>query len=264
MARIELRDIGVSVPVWGQGREAHKVLLDGLTADLTERRIAIIGANGSGKSTLLRLLNGLTTVTSGQVLIDGIDPAKDAKAVRGRVGFIFTDPLSQLVMSTPADDIELSLRKNMKDRKARRAGAVEILDQRGLGKVADQSIYDLSGGERQLVSMATVLAVEPSIIVADEPTTLLDLRNKMLVGEALMSLEQQVVVATHDLELAARADRALVIEGGHCVFDGRPDAAIYFYRGLMNPSTGSGNVAEGSGNVAEDSGNVAEGSGNVA
>ena len=105
MARIELRDIGVSVPVWGQGREAHKVLLDGLTADLTERRIAIIGANGSGKSTLLRLLNGLTTVTSGQVLIDGIDPAKDAKAVRGRVSntsAAFAASSSPLVPDAPA------------------------------------------------------------------------------------------------------------------------------------------------------------------
>lgn len=236
MARIELRDVGVSVPVWGEGGQAQKVLLDGITADLVERRVAVIGSNGSGKSTLLRLLNGLTTLTRGQVLVDGLDPATDAKAVRQKVGFVFTDPLSQLVMSTPADDIELSLRKRVKDRKARRAMAEEVLATRGLGRVAHQSIYDLSGGERQLVSMATVLAVEPSVIVADEPTTLLDLRNRMLVGEALMGLDQQVVVATHDLELAARADRALVIDGGRCIFDGAPDEAIETYRERMAAS----------------------------
>lgn len=234
MSRIEFREVGVSVPFWGErGRQQHKQLLGGITAELTERRVAIIGANGSGKSTLLRLLNGLVGATSGQVLVDGLDPAREAKAVRQKVGFIFTDPLSQLVMSTPADDLELSLRKRIKDRRARRERAVQILQQRGLGHVADQSIYDLSGGERQLVSMATVLAVEPGIVVADEPTTLLDLRNRILVAEALMGLEQQLVVATHDLELAARADRALVIDSGRCVFDGAPDEAIEHYRHLM-------------------------------
>ncbi|MGO4956920.1 energy-coupling factor ABC transporter ATP-binding protein [Luteococcus sp. Sow4_B9] len=235
MSRIQFREVGVSVPVWGErGQQHHKQLLSGITADLTERRIAIIGANGSGKSTLLRLLNGLASATSGQLLVDGIDPAKDPKAIRQKVGFIFTDPLSQLVMSTPADDLELSLRKRLKDRKQRRQRALEILDERGLGRVADQSIYDLSGGERQLVSMATVLAVEPDVVVADEPTTLLDLRNRLRVGEALMDLDQQLVVATHDLDLAARADRALVIEAGRCVFDGSPDAAIDHYRQLMH------------------------------
>lgn len=240
MARIQLEDVGVGVPVWGQGHEATKVLLEGITADLVERRIAVIGANGSGKSTLLRLLNGLATATSGRVLVDGLDPATDAKQVRQRVGFVFTDPLSQLVMSTPADDLELSLRRTVKDRRARRERALQILADRGLAKVADQSIYDLSGGERQLVSMATVLAVEPSVVVADEPTTLLDLRNRGLVGEALMSLDQQVVVATHDLDLAARADRALVIDSGRCVFDGPPAEAISAYTERMVPPAGPG------------------------
>lgn len=234
---IEFRDVGVTVPVWGQGGTQHdKTLLAHLDVSLPEHRVAVIGANGSGKSTLLRLLNGLLTASTGQVLVDGIDPAKDAKAARRHVGFVFTDPLSQLVMSTPADDIELSLRKRIRSRHERRARALELLDARGLARVADQSIYDLSGGERQLVSLTTVLAVEPSVVVADEPTTLLDLRNRMQVTEALMSLPQQLVVATHDLELASRADRALVIDGGNLVFDGTPAQAIDFYRERMAAS----------------------------
>lgn len=234
---IEFNDVEVAVPVWAPGGgQASKVLLSGLDVRLTEPRVAIIGANGSGKSTLLRLLNGLVKASSGRVLVDGLDPCRDAREVRRHVGFVFTDPLSQLVMSTPADDIELSLRKTIKNRTERRARAVELLAERGLGEVADQSIYDLSGGERQLVSLTTVLAVEPSVVVADEPTTLLDLRNRVQVSQALMSLPQQVVVATHDLELAARADRALVIDEGRLVFDGDPAAAIDFYRSRMAES----------------------------
>lgn len=84
-----------------------QALLDGVDLALGERRIAVIGANGSGKSTLLR--------SSGRVVIDGLDTADDAREVRRRVGFVFTDPLSQLVMSTPIDDIELGLRKRLRN-----------------------------------------------------------------------------------------------------------------------------------------------------
>ncbi|XVX20466.1 energy-coupling factor ABC transporter ATP-binding protein [Actinomycetota bacterium] len=244
---IELHDVSVAVPVWGDGgRQRTKQLLAGVSASLAEQRVAVIGANGSGKSTLLRLLNGLITASSGRVLVDGIDPARDGKGARQRVGFVFTDPLSQLVMSTPADDIELSLRKRIRDRRERAARAQAILDERGLGDVAHQSIYDLSGGERQLVSLATVLAIEPAIVVADEPTTLLDLRNRMEVCEALLGLPQQLLYATHDLDFAAQADRALVIHEGRLSFDGSAAEAISHYRGLMASGTrASGTRASG-------------------
>ena len=231
---IEFRAVSVDVPVWGEGgRQATKRLLSDVTVTLPEQRVAVLGANGSGKSTLLRLLNGLVEASSGQVLVDGIDVGREPKKARAHVGFVFTDPLSQLVMSTPADDIELSLRKRVKGRNERRAQAVELLTERGLGELADRSIYDLSGGERQLVSLTTVLAVEPSVVVADEPTTLLDLRNRGEVTRALMSLEQQVVIATHDLELAAACDRGLVIDEGRLVFDDGAPEAVAHYRGLM-------------------------------
>ena len=231
---IEFRAVSVDVPVWGEGgRQATKSLLSGVTVTLPEQRVAVLGANGSGKSTLLRLLNGLVEASSGQVLVDGIDVGREPKKARAHVGFVFTDPLSQLVMSTPADDIELSLRKHVKGRNERRAQAVGLLTERGLGELADRSIYDLSGGERQLVSLTTVLAVEPSVVVADEPTTLLDLRNRCEVTRALMSLEQQVVIATHDLELAAACDRGLVIDEGRLVFDDGAPEAVAHYRGLM-------------------------------
>ena len=231
---IELQGVQVvvSVPRAG-GRPLRRILVAETTLTLAERRIAVIGANGSGKSTLLRLLNGLVLPTSGHVLVDGLDTRDQGREVRRRVGFIFTDPLAQLVMATAADDVELSLRRDVPDRTERRRRALALLEQRGLGRFADQSVYDLSGGERQLVALTSVLAADPVIVVADEPTTLLDLRNRTLIQRALSEVGQQVIVATHDLEIAADADRVLVVDDGRVVADGAPGPTIASYLELM-------------------------------
>ncbi len=211
-----------------------RVLLDGVDLELTESRVAVIGANGSGKSTLLRLVNGLMTPTRGTVTVAGFDTVRAARQVRRRVGFVFTDPLAQLVMPTPVEDIELSLRRTVRDRRARTEQALSLLRERGLEHVARSSVYDLSGGERQLVALTSVLAVEPEVIVADEPTTLLDLRNRCRFREALAGLPQQVLYATHDLELAAEADRVLVVDQARIVADDSPEPALRHYRELAS------------------------------
>ncbi|MBG6181015.1 energy-coupling factor ABC transporter ATP-binding protein [Arthrobacter sp. CAN_A1] len=221
---------GAAVSVDGPGQPRQ--ILEPLTLTLSERRIAVIGANGSGKSTLLKLINGLITPTAGRVLVDGLNTMKAGRAVRQRVGFVFTDPLSQLVMPTGREDVELSLRATIRNPADRRSAALAVLDRFGLAPRADQSIYDLSGGERQLMALATVLAVNPAILVADEPTTLLDLRNERRVRSLFRTLDQQVVFTTHDLDFAADSDRVLVIDAGRLVFDGAPRAAIDRYRGL--------------------------------
>ncbi|WP_334171145.1 energy-coupling factor ABC transporter ATP-binding protein [Sinomonas sp.] len=232
MSRIELAEVRVSVPVDGDCGPREKVVLDGVDAVLTERRVAVVGANGSGKSTLLRLLNGLVEPSSGTVRIDGLDAQQETRAVRQRVGFVFTDPLSQLVMPTGREDVELSLRRRHRERSVRAAAAQDVLDRFGLARLADQSVYELSGGERQLMALAVVLAVEPAVLVLDEPSTLLDLRNRELLRRTLAALPQQVVLSTHDLELALDADRVLVVEAGRVAFDGEPAEAVRFYREL--------------------------------
>lgn len=229
---IELRAVSVVIPAWRQG-DADRVLLDDISLRLPERRIAIVGANGSGKSTLLRLLNGLRTPTSGTVLVDGLSTVADARQVRQHVGFVFTDPLAQLLMSTPVEDVALSLQARIRNKKERTLRALGLLEERGVGHVAHQSIYDLSGGERQLVALTSVLAVEPRVIVADEPTTLLDLRNRQALRRTLASLEQQVIYSTHDLEFAADADRVIVIDEGRILADGAPSEALDCYVGAM-------------------------------
>jgi biotin transport system ATP-binding protein len=228
---IELRGVWVTVPGAAPGIEPRALLKD-VTCTLTEQRIAVIGANGSGKSTLLRLLNGLILPSRGKVLVDGLDTATDGSAVRRRVGFVFTDPLAQLVMPTPIEDVELSLRRTVA-RPARRGRAAELLGAYGLGHLQHSSVYDLSGGERQLVALVSVLAVDPQVVVADEPTTLLDLRNRNRIRDELSRLDQQVIVATHDLELAQDAERVLVVENGRIVADGPPATAIAAYVELV-------------------------------
>ncbi|MDV8148201.1 ABC transporter ATP-binding protein [Arthrobacter sp. B10-11] len=223
---------GVSVRVAVDGRPDPKTLLDGISLHLTEQRIGVIGANGSGKSTLLRLLNGLVAPSRGQVTIDGADTVDSVRAVRRKVGFVFTDPLSQLVMPTGREDVELSLRRSVRNPGERRDAAAAMLNRFGLMPLADQSIYELSGGERQLMALAAVLAVEPAVLVLDEPSTLLDLRNRELLRRTIAGLSQQIVMSTHDLDLVRDMDRVLVVDSGRVVFDGGADAAVEHYRAL--------------------------------
>ncbi|MFL4476406.1 energy-coupling factor ABC transporter ATP-binding protein [Paeniglutamicibacter sp. MACA_103] len=233
---IRFNNAGLSVPA-DDPAQAPRTILAPCTLELTEPRIAVIGANGSGKSTLLRMLNGLVSPSTGTVTVHGFDTVRQAKAVRQRVGFLFTDPLSQLVMPIVAEDVELSLKAGHRDRRARSAAALDALAALGLEHLAQRSIYDLSGGERQLVALCSVLAAGQDILVADEPTTLLDLANNELLQATLGGLRQQVIYATHDLDFAAAADRALLVAGGRVVFDGDAPEAVAEYRRLVR--TGS-------------------------
>jgi len=213
--------------------ESGVSILRPTTVTLTEQRIGVIGGNGSGKSTLVRLLNGLVQASSGRVLVDGVDVDTRGSEVRRRVGFCFTDPAAQLVMPTCVEDVELSLRRTIPDRAARRTAALDVLARFGLSDRADVSVHALSGGQRQLLALAGVLAAEPDVLIADEPTTLLDLRNARLVAEVLFGLPQQLVLVTHDLDLVRRCDRVLVVEDGAVRFDGRADDAVTDYVGSV-------------------------------
>lgn len=225
MATIELTDVTVTAPT----ADGHVTLLRDVSACLTEQRVVVVGANGSGKSTLARLVNGLVTASTGTVRVDGLDVATDGPAVRRRVGFVFTQPSAQLVMPTVLEDVALSLRRHVPDKREREARARAVLADIGLGEHADTSVHALSGGQQQMLALAGVLACEPSVVVADEPTTLLDLRNARAVEERLLSMPQQLVLVTHDLALARRCDRALVVEDGRVSVDADPEAAVAHY-----------------------------------
>lgn len=211
----------------------ERVVLRSVTATLAERRIGIIGANGSGKSTFARLLNGLVLPEAGTVSVDGVTTAKDAAAVRREVGFVFTDPDAQIVMPTVAEDVAFGLRKRRlgKDKVSRLVA--DALSRVGLGDHADHPAHLLSGGQKQLLAITSVLITEPRILVCDEPTTLLDLPNTRRVLAMLDALPQQVIMVTHDLGSVAEYDRVLVFHEGRIAADDAPGPAVAYYRSLV-------------------------------
>ena len=226
MARIGLDRVTVRrATAEGDLLTLHKTSLT-----ITEQRVALVGPNGSGKSTIARLVNGLVPAATGTVRLDGLDVAREGREVRRRVAFSFTDPKAQLVMPTAGEDVALSLRRTVRDKTERRGAAREVLERFGLGGLEDRSVHALSGGQAQMLALAGVLATDPDVLVADEPTTLLDLANSRRVGDLLLSLPQQLLLVTHDLELAARCERALLVDGGRVVADGPATEVVAHYR----------------------------------
>ncbi|EGD56507.1 energy-coupling factor ABC transporter ATP-binding protein [Gordonia neofelifaecis] len=211
-----------------------RVVLRGITLEIPERRVGVIGANGSGKSTLARMINGLVLPAGGTVTVNGLDVRKNKRKVRRDVGFIFSDPDRQIIMPTVAEDIELSLSRIVSDKAQRRARAREVLADFGLDGHADQPAHQLSGGQKQLLALAAVMVVGPSILVADEPTTMLDLRNALMLRRVFAGLDEQLVVLTHDLPMLDDFDRVIVLDDGRVVADDEPAPAIAFYRNLMS------------------------------
>jgi biotin transport system ATP-binding protein len=224
---------GIRFDSVSHGFESNPVLCD-ITLHLTERRIGIVGANGSGKSTLVRMINGLVTPDTGTVTVNGLDVRRQAKLVRREVGFIFTNPDNQIVMPTVQEDVAFTLRRRGLAPAEIAARTVEALDRFGLTALAERPAHRLSGGQKQLLALAAVLVAEPSIVVADEPTTLLDARNTRLITGLLVSLTQQVVVVTHDLDVLDGFDRVIVIDEGAVVADDVPDVALAAYLSLLS------------------------------
>lgn len=209
----------------------HKIaVLSDISLTLNAPSTAVLGLNGSGKSTLFKLLNGLETPTAGSVRVGGLAVSEHVNLLRQKVGFLFANPAAQLVMPTGLEDVELSLRASISERTARTAKAQEILMKVGMGHRATHSVYDLSGGERQLIALATVLAVEPEILLLDEPTTLLDLRNRIKLMELLKTLDQQLIISTHDLDLATTCKQAVVIHNGRVLAQGASVEVIKKYQ----------------------------------
>ncbi|WP_415973367.1 energy-coupling factor ABC transporter ATP-binding protein [Rhodococcus sp. 077-4] len=211
----------------------ERQVLHGIELEFDERRIGIIGSNGSGKSTLARMINGLIKPDTGRVTVDGIDAAKKGAQVRKKVGFVFTDPDSQIVMPTVAEDLAFSLRRSGLSKAEVAERVEEILVRFRLDQHRDHPAHLLSGGQKQLLAIGAVLIRRPEVVVADEPTTLLDLRNGRVVAQALDSMDQQVIVVTHQLALLDSFERVIVIDDGRIAFDGTPASAVPAYRELI-------------------------------
>ena len=201
-----------------------------VTVKLDQKRIGVIGLNGSGKSTFARLLNGLVKPTSGSLRVGGVNPAEDAKAARAQTGFIFSNPDLQIIMPTVLEDVAFSLRGSGLKKAEIEAKSRAILKRFEIEHLADQAAHSLSSGQKQLLAICAILVTEPKLIVADEPTALLDLVNSRRIARALLSdLPQQIVLVTHDLELAAGCDVLLRFAGAKLVQIGEPSTVISSY-----------------------------------
>ena len=204
-------------------------VLNDISLELTEQRIGIVGANGGGKSTLIRLINGLGSPTAGTVTVDGLDVEKNGKEVRWKVGFVFSDAENQIVMPTVEDDIAFSLRRVKMPKADKQRKVKDMLERFNLADHATQSPHFLSGGQKQLLALASVLILEPDVIIADEPTTLLDLRNRIKIKNVFAELPQQLIVVSHDLDFIADFDRVICIDNHSIVADGEPSEVIQTY-----------------------------------
>jgi biotin transport system ATP-binding protein len=208
---------------------AGRAILREVDLVLTERRIGIVGSNGSGKSTLVRMINALLRPTKGAVRVLGADTRTEGAAIRRKVGFVFQNPDHQIVMPLVAEDLAFGLRRAGLTRAEVASRVDAALERFGFADRRDQPAHDLSGGEKQLLAVAGVLVTEPEIVVFDEPTTLLDLRNRRRIARLIDELAQPAIVVSHDLDLLGAFDRVLVIDEGRVVADGPPGATIASY-----------------------------------
>lgn len=203
--------------------------LKGITFRISHgEKVALLGLNGAGKSTLLLQTNGLLMPSEGEVNIGGIPlTKKTAPRIREAVGMLFQNPDNQLFMPTVEEDVAFGP-ANMRleaDEIERRVS--ESLERVGMSHLRKRSPSQLSGGQKKCVAMATILSMEPDILVMDEPTAELDLRAREKVMEIIRSFTHTSLIATHDLDLALDlCPRSILINDGLVAFDGPTSEAI--------------------------------------
>lgn len=201
-----------------------KTILSDLTLTLTEARIGIIGQNGSGKTTLLRLIAGLIAPTSGSVRLEGIDPARDRKAMLSRLGILFQNPDQQILFPTVAEELAFGLAQQGHrdaETQARAALATE-----GRADWADLPVSTLSQGQRQWLCLLSVLLMRPGTILLDEPFAALDLPTAARLTRRLAALPQRLITISHTPAAVATCDRLLWLEAGRIRADGPPAAIL--------------------------------------
>lgn len=204
-------------------------ILKGLNLSIAQNRVGIIGPNGAGKSSLIRLVNGLLTPSEGRVSVNGNDVKKHLKVVRREVGFLFQDPDNQIVFPIVREDMDFGLQVHIADRAERSRRIESTLAKLDILNLADRPVHTLSGGQKQLVALATVLSVAPRLLILDEPTTQLDLRYRNRLISILDGIDQPAWVVTHDLSMLTSFDRVLVVAERGVVNDGPAQEVVPWY-----------------------------------
>ena len=204
--------------------------------------VAILGANGAGKTTTVRLIDGLIRPTAGKVEINGTDTAASSVSERARrVGFLFQNPDRQICKNSVREEILFGLRtvRGGEGEEALQARCDEVL--KDFGFTGDEEPFSLSRGQRQRVALASILAVEPEILILDEPTTGLDYFECCHIMDRIRRMNEEhkvtVIMVCHDMEVVLDyARRALVMAGGHLLADG-PVNEIFRDTALMEKAS---------------------------
>ena len=210
--------------------------------------VAVLGHNGSGKSTLAKHMNAILVPDEGQVLIDGIDTADEERIidVRRTVGMVFQNPDNQIVANVVEDDVAFAPENLGVPPEEIRRRVDEALKQVDMYDFRMHAPHLLSGGQKQRVAIAGVIAMQPRIIVLDEPTAMLDPQGRAEVIGTITKLCREngmtVVLITHHMDECVGADRLIVMSNGHIVADGTPkdvfaDVALMDREGLSVPAT---------------------------
>jgi len=206
-----------------------RAVFRGLSLSLTERRIGLVGDNGSGKSTLLRLLNGLLLPDRGQVEVVGLDSRRHRRRLPAHVGFVFQNVDHQIIFPTVREEIAFGPLEQGLDKAAAHAAAEALMARHGCAGWGDRAVEELSEGQKQLVCILSALASGPSLLLLDEPFSALDLPTRLALSAQLAGLDQQIIMASHDLSLFAGFDRLIWLDAGAVAADGAPAEVLERY-----------------------------------
>lgn len=211
------------------GYEKENYILENITFSAAEKEsIGLIGANGAGKSTLLKLLVGLNTGYMGSIQAAGLSVQKENLAkVREKIGYVFQDSDSQLFMSTAYEDIAFAPRNYSLPEEEVNRRVENALSQIHIEHLKDRQIYKMSGGEKKLVSIATVLSMTPEIILMDEPSIALDPKNRRNLIRILNEFSCLKIIASHDLDMVLdTCERTILLSNGKIVADGKTEEIL--------------------------------------
>jgi cobalt/nickel transport system ATP-binding protein len=213
---VEIRNLSYIYPDGTPG-------LNGVTLDIMEgESIGIIGPNGAGKSTLLLHLNGILQSKNGAIKILGMPLTdRNLRKIRSKACLVFQDPEDQLFMPTVFDDVAFGLINLGYDGGAVKEKVENILERVDLSGGENRSAHHLSFGEKKLVSLATVLVMEPEILLLDEPTSNLDRKERREIIEFLEEIDKTKIIVSHDLEMIEQlCEKVVVMNKGKVVFSG--------------------------------------------
>ena len=208
-------------------------LLNGVSLDIQEQRVGVIGRNGSGKTSFARLLCGLLAPSSGRIRVNGNDLFKHRAAALKTVGILFQNPDHQIIFPTVLEELSFGLTQQGQRKAEAMQNATKILQQFDRLDWAERTIATLSQGQRHLVCLLSVLAMAPPLLVLDEPFAGLDLPTKTYLQNLLYGLDQSVLHITHDLQALAEYERVIWLEKGQVVGDGLPKHIIPNFENAM-------------------------------